>query len=481
MDKYMQNIHPAHIALGIMIGASGTLVAVQLYSLLQKQPRKGNPLLQQNDVHLSLYQSAAPLMQNHHSNSLTSATLTLNNDPVDNDLSQPSEQTSVHRFLSENEEAACFDNDVDHKKEAEKLLCLLYSIGETQSKQTYIIHRGISCNICGTNPLTGVRFKCINCVDYDVCSRCEPSCNHQRTHVFVKITTPIPPLVNPRSAMLPTFYPGKNNLESSLPLNEIMVLREKSSFDTAYIEVLYDQYLSLCNDDRGITKDVFQMCLGPLTSKKNLVVQQLFQFYDQDKDGIINFNDFIHGMSVLTKGSKAERMKHIFDGYDLDRDGYISRDDLIQMLQAYHQLSMEIVRDVVRSCEEEMMSTYDDSGNRPISAVFNAPIPDTGSSGNFIKNERTQSVSEENKTLIQINLFDSSTSQGLTNKKNNKNRERLSAVEAMTQDAIVELVDQIMHDADIDKDGKLSEHDFYQYAVIDTSLLAWFEAIDTVF
>ena len=152
------------------------------------------------------------------------------------------------------------------------------------------------------------------------------------------------------------------------------------------------------------------------------------------------------------------------------------------MLQAYHQLSMEIVRDVVRSCEEEMMSTYDDSGNRPISAVFNAPIPDTGSAGNFNKNERTQSVSEElSKNIIQISLLDSSINTGLTNKKNNKNRERLSAVEAMTQDAIVELVDQIMQNADIDKDGKLSEHDFYQYAVIDTSLLAWFEAIDTVF
>ena len=85
---------------------------------------------------------------------------------------------------------------------------MLYNIGEDQAKTDCVVHRGISCNICNANPLTGVRYKCSNCIDYDVCSRCEPVCDHEKNHVFLKIVVPIPPLANPRSALLPSFYPG---------------------------------------------------------------------------------------------------------------------------------------------------------------------------------------------------------------------------------------------------------------------------------
>jgi hypothetical protein len=35
-----------------------------------------------------------------------------------------------------------------------------------------------------------------------------PQNRHTPTHVFLKIRIPIPPLANPRSALLPVFYPG---------------------------------------------------------------------------------------------------------------------------------------------------------------------------------------------------------------------------------------------------------------------------------
>lgn len=93
-------------------------------------------------------------------------------------------------------------------EDVQRLLTLLYKIGEAQTRRENTLHRGISCNICCANPLNGVRFKCLNCVDYDVCSRCEPSCDHYITHVFVKIVIPIPPLANPRTTLLQVFYPG---------------------------------------------------------------------------------------------------------------------------------------------------------------------------------------------------------------------------------------------------------------------------------
>ena len=128
-------------------------------------------------------------------------------------------------------------------------------------------------------------------------------------------------------------------------------------------------------------------------------------------------------------------------GYDVDGDGFISRDDFTQMLKAYHRLSMELVRDVVRSCEEEMMATYDDTGNRPISAVFNAPIPDLGATGASLRVKGKPRASSEDHAASAL-MFPGNLNMSRNNVfQPKKNQERLSVIEAMTQDAISELVD----------------------------------------
>jgi hypothetical protein len=70
------------------------------------------------------------------------------------------------------------------------------------------VHRGITCNHCNSSPIRGTRYKCANCVDFDLCEGCEALQPHKRTHVFLKIRVPVPPLANPRSALVPILYPG---------------------------------------------------------------------------------------------------------------------------------------------------------------------------------------------------------------------------------------------------------------------------------
>ncbi|XP_066922267.1 uncharacterized protein [Clytia hemisphaerica] len=481
----IKELNLSNVVLGAVVGAGGMLVAMKVYTLVKKRKKKKSSpkhhLLTPTRQSVRTPQLPSLIRSPDPPNTIESGlernqSLDLLGQEFFNEEAIPPEEVSTPKTPT---------STATSSEDVQTLLTLLYKIGEAQSRRENTLHRGISCNICSANPLNGVRFKCLNCVDYDVCSRCEPSCDHDLTHVFVKIAIPIPPLANPRTTLLPVFYPGKKSITGSLKWEEAVALRERTHFDTTHIEVLYEQYKSLCSSkDVGITKDTFLSCLGPLSTKKNLVVEQLFSFYDADSDGFINFSDFVNGMSVLSKGTKAERMKYIFKGYDLDKDGFVSKDDLQQMLRAYHQLSMELVRDVVRSCEEEMMASYDDGGNRPISAVFNAPIPDSvsmnrqSSAQSLSASKHSESLSAEPAALTPYD--NSPSSVVLTNRKNTQ-YERFSAVEAMTQDAIVELVDQIIQKADLDRDGKLSESEFYQYAVTDNSLLCWFEAIDTVF
>jgi hypothetical protein len=85
---------------------------------------------------------------------------------------------------------------------------MLFKIAKDQAQRDCFIHRGITCNMCNASPVSGTRYKCANCLDYDVCEVCEPGDHHDRTHVFLKIKYPIPPLANPKAMCLKPFYTG---------------------------------------------------------------------------------------------------------------------------------------------------------------------------------------------------------------------------------------------------------------------------------
>lgn len=94
-------------------------------------------------------------------------------------------------------------------KEGQHLLNLLFNIAEDQARKEGYIHRGITCNSCQASPICGIRYKCSSCVDYDVCERCEARDDHNKTHLFIKIRIPMPPLTNPRAPCLKPLYPGE--------------------------------------------------------------------------------------------------------------------------------------------------------------------------------------------------------------------------------------------------------------------------------
>lgn len=59
------------------------------------------------------------------------------------------------------------------------------------------VRHAATCDGCDT-PIVGVRFKCVNCADYDLCSRCEArnafdgGSVHERTHAFLKLPFAVP-------------------------------------------------------------------------------------------------------------------------------------------------------------------------------------------------------------------------------------------------------------------------------------------------
>ncbi|KAI9865361.1 MAG: hypothetical protein M1813_002250 [Trichoglossum hirsutum] len=277
-------------------------------------------------------------------------------------------------------------------REGQSLLNLLYHIAEDQARREGYVHRGVTCNSCGSLPIRGIRYRCANCIDFDLCETCEAMQVHPKTHLFYKVRIPAPFLGNPRQAQ-PVWYPGKPGaMPHNMPTSLGQRLVKETGFETPEVEALWDQFKCLANNEwmndpnklgMAIDRRTFDKCFVPNTTVRppppNLIYDRMFAFYDTNGDGLIGFEEFLRGLASLNDKSKEERMKRIFQGYDIDGDGYVDRRDFLRMFRAFYALSKELTRDMIAGMEEDVMESNGACdiihGSQPISSAFSGAIP----------------------------------------------------------------------------------------------------------
>ncbi|PGH13872.1 hypothetical protein AJ80_06141 [Polytolypa hystricis UAMH7299] len=289
-------------------------------------------------------------------------------------------------------------------REGQNLLNLLYYIAEDQARRDGYIHRGVTCNSCGAMPIQGIRYRCANCLDYDLCETCEAMQVHIKTHLFYKVRIPAPFLGSPRQTQ-PVWYPGKPSmLPRNLPRPLAKRLMKETNFENTELDALWDQFRCLANVEwptdpnklsMAIDRKTFDRCFVPNTSIRppppSLIYDRMFSFYDTNGDDLIGFEEFLKGLASFSNKSVHERLRRIFDGYDMDKDGYVERKDFLRIFRAYYTLSRELTRDMVAGMEDDFLegSTRDIvMGSQPISAAFPSSIP-TGEPSRIGEGKRT--------------------------------------------------------------------------------------------
>lgn len=279
---------------------------------------------------------------------------------------------------------------------------LLYHVAEEEAMRKVVVHHGMQCDICGTSPIRGIRWHCIHCPDFDLCSACESCEYHARTHVFAKIKVPIPSLRQPWHTFDP-WYPGDPKIHAGPLLPGVYtMLRDMVDFDDSQFRAYYDQFVTIAKTPHptdqyfigiAIDQSTFNTALSsqgwPRPLAQNYLHERLFDYFDANKDGLIDFGDFLEGLA--SSQSSSRRMQHLqktFDGYDADKDGYINRRDVVKMLTAKHAIQKQIVMDAIALEELNLMRTAASNVNalQPVSAVFtDADVPAGTDRGPFEK------------------------------------------------------------------------------------------------
>ncbi|OCL04043.1 hypothetical protein AOQ84DRAFT_324979, partial [Glonium stellatum] len=241
----------------------------------------------------------------------------------------------------------------------------LYHIAEDRARQEGVIHRGVSCDGCDAKPIRGIRWRCANCADFDLCSDCEATNSHTKTHIFYKIRVPAPYLGLPKQ---PPVYPGRPHLMSpsiSTPLKKRLV--DETKIEGEEVEALWDQFTCLADTqwredpnnirwaiDRRSFNQAFIPRYSTFTSAPNLIYDRIFSYYDSNRDGLIGFEEFVRGLAGMHSRDGKTKLRIVFDGYDIDGDGFISRKDVLRIFRAYYAIEKESTRNYIADSTDEL-------------------------------------------------------------------------------------------------------------------------------
>jgi Ca2+-binding EF-hand superfamily protein len=301
-------------------------------------------------------------------------------------------QLALDQHVMEEELATLSGTEVESHRapqdtEGQNLKQLLYYIAEEQSRQEGYIHRGVTCNSCDIKPIRGVRWRCSNCADYDLCSDCHSVGIHPRTHIFYEVKVPAPFFGSVRQPQAVS-YPGKPHLMPRF-LTPGLCKRfiSETNYEKAEVEGLYDQFTCLasypwegdpCEIGAAIDRQGFEKAFVALTSmnppRPNLIYDRLFAYYDVNGDGLIGFEEFLYGLACIHEKSKKKvKLMKVFEGYDVDDDDFVSRRDFLRMFRAFYAIQKEITRDLLAAQEEDLtvngaLDTI--SSSQPLSAAF---------------------------------------------------------------------------------------------------------------
>lgn len=64
----------------------------------------------------------------------------------------------------------------------------------------------------------------------------------------------------------------------------------------------------------------------------------VFDAYDRDKNGVIDFKEFMTTLSITCRGDIREKLKWVFDMYDADRSNYLNRDEVNKVIVAIFRM-----------------------------------------------------------------------------------------------------------------------------------------------
>ncbi|CAJ2663020.1 unnamed protein product [Trifolium pratense] len=159
---------------------------------------------------------------------------------------------------------------------------------------------------------------------------------------------------------------GKDKLNSCS--EDFSILASETSFTIGEVEILKELYKKLSTSivkNGLIQKEEFHFALFRNRNKRNLFLDRMFDLFDVNHSGHIEFGEFIRSLSIFhPKAPQAEKIIYAFKLYDLRRTGYIEREELKEMVLAILvESDLVLSDDVVETIVDKTFLEADSKGD----------------------------------------------------------------------------------------------------------------------
>ncbi|GMM36491.1 frequenin [Saccharomycopsis crataegensis] len=132
---------------------------------------------------------------------------------------------------------------------------------------------------------------------------------------------------------------------SKLSKDEISSLKKSTYFDKRELQQWYKGFLRDCPSGQLTNAEFLKIYkqffpFGDPTDFANYI----FNVFDKDKNGSIDFKEFIIVLSITSRGSKNEKLEWSYKLYDQNRDDKIDYQEMLNVLVAIYKMVGPMVR-----------------------------------------------------------------------------------------------------------------------------------------